>query len=218
MYGSSTALLRTSPSASGCSCSTSARGWRNVILSVSDIWNILNISPDSKLEGLSHCLSLCGSSPLDVRFWNDFGPEFVTDFLGLLRPKLATIKHLALQEFHLGYENSPFGDLLSLDMPMLQELRIISSASSNGSYCDVDMHRYPVLQRLELTRAVCPLNIKTLRILHLRNWELLSTTLPRRLCSNSGTLHATGRAAARLLASPCNFPLPTRDVAHTPSS
>ncbi|KAL1943531.1 hypothetical protein VTO73DRAFT_3976 [Trametes versicolor] len=140
--------------------------WRNIILSVPDLWNILNISPDSQLEELVHFLPLCGSSPLDVRFWYDLRPQLISDAIDLLRPKLATVKHLSLQQFHLEYENRPFGEMLSLDMPMLLELRILPLTTR--AYYDIDMHRYPVLQRLELTGAICPLDITSLRVLHLR--------------------------------------------------
>lgn len=151
------------------------RRWRSIIHSVSDLWHIINITPKSTPGELAYSLSLCGDQPLDVRFLY-LDPKLVSDSSRLLSPKLSTIQCLTLRIFHLDYDNPPFGDILSFDMPALQELRIVPRYIMSNHTPDhqvVALRQYPLLQCLELGGITCPPDIANLRILHLRRCSLL---------------------------------------------
>lgn len=132
-----------------------------------------NYTPKSTPNELAYSLSLCGDQPLDVRFHN-LNSNLVSDYSTLLSPKLCTIQCLTLQISHLDYDNPPFGDILSFDMPALQALRIVPYVVSNHTpdHQFVALRQYPLLQRLELSGITCPPDIANLRILHLRGCSL----------------------------------------------
>lgn len=63
--------------------------WCSIIRSVSDLWRIITLTPESTPDELVYSLSLCGDQPLDVRF-HYLNLKLVSDSSRLLSTKLST--------------------------------------------------------------------------------------------------------------------------------
>ncbi|EIW52619.1 uncharacterized protein TRAVEDRAFT_53060 [Trametes versicolor FP-101664 SS1] len=165
--------------------------WRDVMISTSRLWSVIPVTND--LNPLEYCLSLHGNTPLEIRMYDPWLPRRSST---LLRPHTPSIRSLALHMMHMNRENFPFDDMLTMNIPDLEELKILPEFVFEDRIPPrsvIRLQKYPRLRRLELRGVISPPDITNLRTIKLEkcSWAFSFQSFIRALdsCSQLVEMH-----------------------------
>ncbi|KAI0354481.1 hypothetical protein OH77DRAFT_1512203 [Trametes cingulata] len=140
--------------------------WRYIIVSVPSFWRAIPIVRN--LKALRFFVPLRGNVPLEIHFGDvqALQPQILED----LRTHLPEIRLLTVTLSSLDFQNDPLDDLLSMEMPALEELHVLPRVVLNPDariHAPFKMQQFPRLRHLELHRLICPSDMSNLTTLHL---------------------------------------------------